>query len=47
MGLFSLFKHKEKDNKKKEKYKLGLHKTREGALSTLKEVLSKSDKIDD
>jgi len=47
MGFFNLFKHKEKDNKKKEKYKLGLHKTREGALSTLKEVLSKSDKIDD
>ncbi len=45
MGLFNFFKKKEKN--KKEKYKLGLHKTREGALSTIKEILSKSDKIDD
>ena len=45
MGFFDLFRRK--DKKKKEKYKLGLHKTREGALSSLKEILSKSDKIDD
>ena len=45
MGFFDLFRRKKK--KKKEKYKLGLHKTREGALSSLKEILSKSDKIDD
>ena len=45
MGFFDLFKRK--DKKKKEKYKMGLHKTREGALSTLKDILSKSDKIDE
>ena len=46
MGFFDIFRRK-KDKKKKEKYKLGLHKTREGALSSLGEILSKSDKIDD
>ena len=45
MGFFDLFRRK--DKKKKEKYKLGLHKTREGALSSLKEILNKSSKIDD
>ena len=45
MGFFDLFRRKDKTNNKK--YKLGLHKTREGALSTLKEILSKSNKIDD
>ena len=45
MGFFDIF--KKKDKNKSKKYKLGLHKTREGALSTLKEVLSKSNKIDD
>lgn len=45
MGFFDLF--RKKDKKKNKKYKLGLHKTREGALSTLKEILSKSNKIDD
>ncbi|MBQ9448445.1 MAG: signal recognition particle-docking protein FtsY [Acholeplasmatales bacterium] len=45
MGLFNIFKHK--DKKTKEKYKLGLHKTREGALASLNEILSKSSKIDD
>ena len=45
MGFFDLF--RKKDKKQKEKYKLGLHKTREGALKTLKEILDKSDKIDD
>ena len=42
MGFFDLFRRK--DKKKKEKYKMGLHKTREGALSTLKDILSKSNK---
>jgi len=45
VGFFDLFKRK--DKKKKEKYKMGLHKTREGALSTLKDILSKSDQIDE
>lgn len=45
MGFFDLFKRKDKTKSKK--YKLGLHKTREGALSTLKEILSRSEKIDD
>ncbi|MBQ9124564.1 MAG: signal recognition particle-docking protein FtsY [Acholeplasmatales bacterium] len=45
MGFFDLF--RKKDKKKNKKYKLGLHKTREGALSTLKEILSRSNKIDD
>ena len=45
MGFFDIFKRK--DKKKKEKYKLGLHKTREGALSSLKEILEKSDNIDE
>ena len=45
MGFFDLFKRK--DKKKKDKYKMGLHKTREGALSTLKEILEKSENIDD
>lgn len=45
MSFFDLF--KKKDKAKSKKYKLGLHKTREGAMATLKEILSKSDKIDD
>ncbi len=45
MGFFDLF--RKKDKNKSKKYKLGLHKTREGALSNLKEILEKSDKIDD
>ena len=45
MGFFDLFKRK--DKKKKEKYKMGLHKTREGALATLKDILSKSKQIDE
>ena len=45
MGIFDIFKRK--DKKKKEKYKMGLHKTREGALSTLKEILEKSSDIND
>ena len=43
MGLFNLFKKKEKNKK----YKMGLHKTREGALSTLKQLLDKNNKITD
>ena len=34
MGFFDLF--RKKDKTKSKKYKLGLHKTREGALSSLK-----------
>lgn len=45
MGFFGLFKSKEKN--KKQKYKMGLHKTREGALGTLKEILNSNTKIDD
>ena len=45
MGLFSFF--KKKDKTKKEKYKMGLHKTREGALANIKQILEKSDTIDD
>ena len=46
MGFFDLFKRK-KDKKKEEKYKLGLHKTREGALKSLSELLNGSNEIDD
>ena len=45
MGLFSIF--KKKDKQKNKKYSLGLHKTREGAFKNLKEVLDRSNKIDD
>ena len=45
MGLFSIF--KKKDKQKNKKYSLGLHKTREGAFKNLKEVLERSSKIDD
>lgn len=45
MGFFDLF--KKKDKAKSKKYKLGLHKTRESALSTLKDILQQSDHIDD
>ena len=43
MGLFDIFKRKNKNKK----YKMGLHKTREGALSTLKQLLDKNNKITD
>ncbi len=43
MAFFGLFKSKEKNKK----YKMGLHKTREGALSTLKEILNSNTKIND
>ncbi|MBE6137534.1 MAG: signal recognition particle-docking protein FtsY [Erysipelotrichaceae bacterium] len=45
MGFFDLF--KKKDKAKNKKYKLGLHKTREGALASLKDILEQSDEIDD
>lgn len=47
MGLFQkLFSSKEKIEKR-EKYKIGMSKTRHGAFSSLKEVLAYSKKIDD
>lgn len=45
MAFFGLF--KKKDKEKSKKYKMGLHKTREGAFKTLKELLSGKTKIDD
>lgn len=45
MGLFSIFKKKDKVQNKK--YSMGLHKTREGAFKNLKEVLNKSNRVDD
>ncbi len=45
MAFFGLF--KKKDKNKSKKYKMGLHKTREGAFKTLKELLSDKTKIDD
>lgn len=44
MGFFGLFK---KNKEKKQKYKMGLHKTREGALGSLREILNANTKIDD
>lgn len=44
MGFFSFFK---KDKEKSKKYKMGLHKTREGALKNIAEILKNSKKIDD
>jgi len=47
MGLFQkLFQSKEK-KAKAEKYKIGMMKTRKGALSSLKDVLTNSKKIDE
>ena len=45
MAFFGLF--KKKDKNKSKKYKMGLHKTREGAFKTLKELLSGKSRIDD
>ena len=46
MGLFSFF--KKKDKKKQEKYKLGMHKTREESFGSIKKILdSRNGKIDD
>lgn len=46
MAFFGLFKSK-KDKEQSKKFKLGLHKTREGAFKTLKEILNENTKIDD
>ncbi len=46
MAFFGLFKSK-KDKEKSKKFKLGLHKTREGAFKTLKEILNENTKIND
>jgi fused signal recognition particle receptor len=47
MGLFSkIFSNKEK-RKKAEKYKIGMMKTRNSALSSLKDILEKSKQIDE
>lgn len=45
MGLFDIFKKNKKD--KKEKYKLGMHKTRENSFGSIKKILESSSKIDD
>ncbi len=45
MAFFGLFKGK--DKAKSKKYKMGLHKTREGAFHTLKELLDRNPKVDD
>lgn len=46
MGFFSFFK-KDKNKEKSKKYKMGLHKTREGAIKNIKEMLKNSSRIDD
>ena len=46
MAFFGLFKSKKEKDKSK-KFKLGLHKTREGAFKTLKEILNENTKIND
>lgn len=45
MGLFNLFKNKKKD--KNEKYKLGMHKTRENSFGSIKKILAAKNTIDD
>lgn len=45
MGLFDLFKKKKKD--KNEKYKLGMHKTREESFGSIKKILAAKGRIDD
>lgn len=45
MGLFGLFKNKNKD--KQEKYKLGMHKTREESFGSIKKILAARKTIDD
>ena len=45
MGLFSFFKKKEK--KTDEKYKLGMHKTRDESFGSIKKILAAKGKIDD
>lgn len=45
MGLFSLFKSKKKESQ--EKYKLGMHKTREQSFGSIKKILANKNEIDD
>ena len=45
MGLFDFF--KKNKNKKQEKYKLGMHKTRENSFGSIKKILEAKNSIDD
>ena len=45
MGLFDFF--KKNKNKKQEKYKLGMHKTRENSFGSIKKILEAKNTIDD
>ena len=45
MGLFDFF--KKNKNKKQEKYKLGMHKTRENSFGSIKKILAARNTIDD
>ena len=45
MGLFDFF--KKNKNKKQEKYKLGMHKTRENSFGSIKKILEARNTIDD
>ena len=45
MGLFDFF--KKNKNKKQEKYKLGMHKTRENSFGSIKKILEARSSIDD
>ena len=45
MGLFDFF--KKNKNKKQEKYKLGMHKTRENSFGSIKKILEARNSIDD
>ena len=45
MGLFDIFKKNKKQ--KQEKYKLGMHKTRENSFGTIKKILEARSAIDD
>ena len=45
MGLFDFF--KKNKNKKQEKYKLGMHKTRENSFGSIKKILEAKKTIDD
>ena len=45
MGLFVFF--KKNKNKKQEKYKLGMHKTRENSFGSIKKILEAKNSIDD
>ena len=45
MGLFDLFRSKKKN--KDDKYKLGMHKTRENSFGSIKKILAAKKTIDD